>query len=49
MLEKHLLIFKDRDLRKKLLFVLGVLLVFRVTAALPIPGIDAARLRAFFE
>ncbi|MBI4059435.1 preprotein translocase subunit SecY [Candidatus Giovannonibacteria bacterium] len=49
MLEKLLLIFKDRDLRKKLLFVLAVLLVFRVTAALPIPGIDALRLRAFFE
>ncbi|MDP3784834.1 MAG: preprotein translocase subunit SecY [bacterium] len=49
MFNKLLLIFKDRDLRKKILFVLGVLLVFRVTAALPIPGIDAARLRAFFE
>lgn len=42
-------IFKLRDLRNKILFVLGVLIIFRIMANIPIPGIDASRLRAFFE
>jgi preprotein translocase subunit SecY len=49
MLQKFLAIFKDRDLRRKILFVFGVLIIFRITAVLPIPGIDAARLKAFFQ
>lgn len=39
---------KDSALRKKILFVLFVLALFRVGAAIPIPGVDAARLAAFF-
>lgn len=42
------LIFKDEALRKRILFVLGALIVFRVLAAIPIPGIDALRLEEFF-
>jgi len=42
------LIFKDPDLRKKLFFVLGALVVFRVMAALPIPGVDLEQIRQFF-
>lgn len=42
-------IFKDRELRKKILFVLGVLVVFRIAASLPIPGVDPTRLKALFE
>ena len=42
-------IFKIPDLRKKILFILGIFLVFRVMANIPIPGIDTERLKQFFE
>ena len=42
-------IAKDEVLRKRILFVLGALVVFRVLAAIPIPGIDALRLEEFFS
>ena len=32
--------FKNRDVRKKLLFTLGMLIVVRVGSLLPIPGVD---------
>src|SRR3989338_419036 len=48
MFEKLSLIFKDPDLRKKLFFVLVALVVFRVMAALPIPGVDLEQIRQFF-
>jgi len=48
MLHKLTLIFKDSGLRKKILFVLFVLAVFRVGAAIPVPGIDTERLSSFF-
>ncbi|OIP79309.1 MAG: preprotein translocase subunit SecY [Parcubacteria group bacterium CG2_30_44_18] len=47
--QKILQIFKVRELRKKILFVLGVLVVFRLAANIPVPGIDAEELRSFFE
>ena len=43
------LIFQDKDLRKKLLFVLLIFFIFRLGAAMPIPGVDIARLKAFFS
>src|SRR3989344_5475302 len=49
MLEKIKLILKDVDFRRKFLYVLGFLAVFRLISAIPIPGIDAERLRQFFE
>ncbi|KKW13498.1 MAG: Protein translocase subunit SecY [Parcubacteria group bacterium GW2011_GWA2_50_10] len=49
MFQKLLSIFKITDLRNKILFVLGVFVVFRVMANIPIPGIDASRLHEFFE
>ena len=42
-------IFKIRDLRNKILFVLGVFAIFRIMANIPIPGIDAENLRNFFN
>ncbi len=42
-------IFKIQELKKKLLFTLGVLAVYRVGTAIPVPGIDVVALRAFFE
>ncbi|MBI2610737.1 preprotein translocase subunit SecY [Candidatus Kaiserbacteria bacterium] len=38
------LIIEDETLRNRVLFVLGALIVFRILAAIPIPGIDAAAL-----
>ena len=47
-MNKLLQIFKIPDLRKKVLMVLMWLVVFRVLAAIPIPGIDPEKLRSFF-
>ena len=43
------LVFKDSLLRKRVLFVGGILIVFRLMAAIPIPGIDMMKLRSMFE
>ncbi|MCD6550586.1 preprotein translocase subunit SecY [bacterium] len=48
-LQKFIQIFKIPDLRKKILFILGVFVVFRIMANIPIPGIDTSRLRDLFE
>src|SRR3989344_4834413 len=45
--QKLILMFRLPDLRKKIFFVLGVLLVFRLVAAIPVPGVDPIRLKAF--
>ncbi|MDO8555537.1 MAG: preprotein translocase subunit SecY [bacterium] len=45
--QKIKLIFKDTDLRKKILFVLLMLVIFRVGSAIPIPGVDIIRLKSF--
>jgi preprotein translocase subunit SecY len=47
-LDKAIQLFKIKDLRTKILFVLGVFAVFRLMANLPIPGIDAAKVQQFF-
>ncbi len=41
------LIWTDSSLRKKILFVLGALVVFRLLSTIPIPGIDAVALSRF--
>jgi preprotein translocase subunit SecY len=43
------LIFSDENLRGRIIFLLGALVVFRLLAAIPIPGVDAAQLSAFFN
>lgn len=42
-------IWKQKDLRASLLKVFGLLVVFRVAAHIPIPGVDLANLKAFFQ
>ncbi len=49
MFQQVINVFKIGDLRKKIFFVFALLVVFRVAAAIPVPGIDASRLRSFFE
>jgi len=48
-LNKVIQIFKIKDLRNKILFVLGVFVVFRIMANIPMPGINAENLRSFFD
>ncbi len=47
--QRFLQVFKIPDLRKKVLFVLGVFVVFRILANIPIPVIDSIKLQQFFE
>src|SRR5687767_6812211 len=47
--DKLSLIFRDKEIRKKFLFILIVFIVFRIAANTPIPGIGAENLRVFFE
>ncbi|HRY52357.1 MAG TPA: preprotein translocase subunit SecY [Candidatus Portnoybacteria bacterium] len=47
--QKFLQIFKVKELRNKVLFVLAVFVVFRLVANIPVPGIDAERLKSFFD
>lgn len=48
LLDKIIQVFKIKDLRKKIFFVLMILVVFRIAANIPVPGIDIERLRQFF-
>jgi preprotein translocase subunit SecY len=43
------LIWKTRDLRTKIFIVLGLLILTRILAHVPIPGIDASGLRNLFQ
>jgi len=45
MWEKLQRIWKIKDLRQSILFVLGMLVIFRAAAHIPIPGIDAESIR----
>lgn len=49
MLEKITQIFKVRELRNKLLFIAAILVVFRVAANIPLPGVNTDQLRQLFE
>ena len=48
-LEAFANMFKIPDLRKRLLFTLGLLAVYRLGARIPTPGINVDRLTAFFQ
>jgi preprotein translocase subunit SecY len=48
MLNKLKLIISDTSLRNRILFVLGALVIFRVLANIPIPGIDVVALGELF-
>ena len=47
--DKLLQIWKIKDLRRNLLFVFALLIVFRVLAHIPIPVVNIANLRDFFS
>ena len=46
---KMKMIWTDSSLRKKILFVLGALVIFRLLASIPIPGIDTVELNRFLS
>ena len=48
MLSKILLLFKIKELRSKILFVLFIFGVFRIAANLPVPGVDRSEAERFF-
>lgn len=47
-ISKIVQIFSIPDLRKKIFIVLALLVVFRLFAAVPVPGIDVSRLKSIF-
>jgi preprotein translocase subunit SecY len=49
MLQAVINAFKIADLRRKILFTLGVLVLFRVIAHIPVPGVDFAKLSNAFS
>src|SRR4030081_2648355 len=49
MLEKLLNVFRIPDLRKRVLFTLGLLAVYRIGGHIPTPGVNADKLAQFFE
>ncbi|HET9407069.1 MAG TPA: preprotein translocase subunit SecY [Candidatus Sulfotelmatobacter sp.] len=49
MIEKLANIFRIPDLRKRILFTLGLLFVYRIGGHIPTPGVNADRLAQFFE
>jgi len=48
MLNKIIQVFKIKDLRKKILFILLIFAIFRLMANIPMPGINADNLQKFF-
>jgi len=48
MLNKLVQVFKIKDLRKKIIFVLIVFAIFRLMASVPMPGINVDNLQNFF-
>src|SRR6202049_108639 len=49
MLEKFANVFRIPDLRKRILFTLGLLAVYRLGGHIPTPGVNADKLQQFFE
>lgn len=46
---KFTLVLQDEILRGRILFTLGALVLFRILASIPVPGVDSARLTQFFS
>ncbi len=49
MWNKLIRIWKIQDLRKSILFVFALLVVYRLCSNIPLPGVDPLQLRRFFE
>src|SRR6185503_9329402 len=42
-------LWRSEDIRRKLLITLGILILFRIAANIPAPGVDREALAAFFQ
>ena len=42
-------IIANRDLRRRILISIGLLVIFRIISHIPLPSVDVSGLRAFFE
>ncbi len=42
-------LWRSEDIRRKLLITLGLLMIFRIAANIPAPGVDRTALEAFFQ
>lgn len=49
MFEKVTQIFRVKELRNKIFFILALLIVFRLAANIPVPGVNQEQLRRFFQ
>lgn len=49
LIDKIVFIWTDKGLRNRVLFIIGVLVLFRLLASIPIPGVDASRLEQFLS
>lgn len=49
MLDKLKQIWKAKDVRKSILYVCALLLVYRVAAHVPVPGVDVAELKTYLQ
>ncbi len=49
LLRKLKIIFTDTAIRNRILFVLGAIVIFRLLASVPIPGVDVAMLKQYIE
>jgi len=49
MWHKLLQAWKIKEVRNNLLFVIGMLVLFRLLANIPLPGVDLAALKQFFQ
>lgn len=49
MLAKLQQIWKAKDVRNSILYVLALLIVFRIAAHIPVPGVDVVGLKEYFE
>lgn len=48
-ISKLTILLTDESLRNRLLFLVGILFIFRVLAAIPVPGVNTAQLALFFQ
>jgi len=42
-------VFKVKELRERVLFTMGILIIYRIGGHIPTPGVDGAALTAYFE
>src|SRR5262245_9150177 len=49
MLQAVINAFKIPDLRARILFTLGILVIFRIVAHVPVPGVNQERLAELFQ